>query len=50
MERAEFDARLRRLMREHEELVTRKNTVAAGGNGVFERYANPVPARPQRDL
>ena len=42
MERAEFDARLRRLMREHEELVTRKNTVAGGGNGVFERYANPV--------
>lgn len=42
MERAEFDARLRRLMREHEELVTRKNALAGGGNGVFERYANPV--------
>ncbi|HEX6622149.1 MAG TPA: glycosidase, partial [Pyrinomonadaceae bacterium] len=42
MERAEFDARLRRLMREHEELVTRKNALAGGGNGVFERYRNPV--------
>ena len=42
MDRAEFDARLRRLMEEHEQFVSRPNAVAPGGNGIFERYVNPV--------
>ena len=42
MDRTEFDARLRRLMEGHEELVTRRNSVAQNGNGVFDRYVNPV--------
>ncbi len=42
MDRTEFDARLRRLTEAHEELVTRRNIMAQNGNGVFDRYANPV--------
>jgi 4-O-beta-D-mannosyl-D-glucose phosphorylase len=42
MNRADFDARLRKLTEEHEALLARPNAVAPGGNGVFERYANPV--------
>jgi 4-O-beta-D-mannosyl-D-glucose phosphorylase len=42
MDRAEFDVRVRKLMERHEALVARGNEVAPGGNGVFERYVNPV--------
>ena len=42
MDRTEFDARLGALLEAHEELVTRRNTVAQNGNGVFDRYVNPV--------
>ncbi|HYG79721.1 MAG TPA: glycosidase [Pyrinomonadaceae bacterium] len=41
MDRTGFDARLRSLAEAHEELVTRRNSVAGGG-GVFDRYKNPV--------
>src|SRR5262249_9090916 len=42
MNRNEFDQRLDSLRRTHEELVSRRNTKAKGGNGVFERYLHPV--------
>lgn len=42
MERTEFDARLRQLTREHEELISRENPPTPGGNGIFERYTHPV--------
>jgi len=42
MDRTEFDARVQSLIAEQEELVARQNTKASNGNGVFERYANPV--------
>jgi 4-O-beta-D-mannosyl-D-glucose phosphorylase len=42
MDRTEFDARLQRLMKTHEELVMRRNFKALNGNGVFDRYVNPV--------
>jgi 4-O-beta-D-mannosyl-D-glucose phosphorylase len=42
MNRTEFDARLQNLMRAHEELVTRRNVKAGNGNGIFDRYVNPV--------
>src|SRR5438132_10018457 len=42
MDRTEFDARLQNLMRAHEELLTRRNVKAENGNGVFDRYVNPV--------
>ncbi|HWT02503.1 MAG TPA: glycosidase [Pyrinomonadaceae bacterium] len=42
MDRTEFDARLRSLTEAHEELVARRNAVAQNGNGVFDRYVNPV--------
>ena len=42
MDRTEFDARLKSLTAAHEELVTRGNTVAPDGNGIFDRYVNPV--------
>src|ERR1043165_5474070 len=42
MNRKEFDARLQSLMQAHEELLTRKNVKAKDGNGIFDRYINPV--------
>lgn len=42
MDRKEFDARLHDLLAGHEELIARRNVKAAGGNGVIDRYVNPV--------
>jgi len=42
MNRTEFEARLQTLLQSHEELITRRNTKAACGNGIFDRYTNPV--------
>jgi 4-O-beta-D-mannosyl-D-glucose phosphorylase len=42
MNRTEFDARLQSLMQAHEELLTRKNVKAEDGNGIFDRWVNPV--------
>ena len=42
MRQAEFGKRVLKLFREHEKLITRKNVKAKSGNGVFDRYANPV--------
>ena len=37
-----FQERLRLLQEEHERLVTQKNEIAGLGNGVVDRYTNPV--------
>ena len=37
-----FDKRLNALQKEHDKLITRKNEVADVGNGIFDRYKNPV--------
>lgn len=37
-----FNERLNALQKEHDELITRKNEVAGVGNGIFDRYKNPV--------
>ena len=37
-----FKSRLERLMQEHEALITRPNHKAGTGNGIFDRFANPV--------
>lgn len=42
MELTEFDARLRAMTGAYEELIERKNSRAGYGNGVYERYVNPV--------
>jgi 4-O-beta-D-mannosyl-D-glucose phosphorylase len=42
MNSTEFKARLNHLLEAHEDLIIRKNTKAENGNGVFERYLNPV--------
>jgi 4-O-beta-D-mannosyl-D-glucose phosphorylase len=42
MDRTEFGAQLDRLMQAHEELVIRPNTKVDDGNGIFDRYRNPV--------
>lgn len=42
MNQAEFASHLKSLIEQHEELITRKNTKAAPGNGIFDRYRNPV--------
>ena len=42
MKQAESRKRVQELFREHEKLITRKNVKAKSGNGVYDRYANPV--------
>ena len=42
MDHGEFDLRVNQLIRTQEELLLRKNSKAPGGNGLVERYLNPV--------
>jgi 4-O-beta-D-mannosyl-D-glucose phosphorylase len=42
MTRAEFDKKVRQLMKEHEVFLSIKNVKAKKGNGIFHRYTNPV--------
>jgi hypothetical protein len=42
MKQGEFRKKVQELFREHEKLITRKNAKAKTGNGVYDRYANPV--------
>src|SRR4051812_4969493 len=42
MNRMQFDAKLKSLLRAYEELSIRKNAPAQDSNGIFERYENPV--------
>ena len=37
-----FEKRLNYLFEDHENLVTKRNKAIKGGNGIFERYQNPV--------
>jgi 4-O-beta-D-mannosyl-D-glucose phosphorylase len=42
MTEAEYRKKAGELFRQHERLITRKNAQAKGGNGVYNRYVNPV--------
>jgi 4-O-beta-D-mannosyl-D-glucose phosphorylase len=42
MNREEFDMRVDALLREHDALIAAPNARVEGGNGVFERWRNPV--------
>lgn len=42
MREPEFKKKVQALFRQHEKLITRKNVEAKGGNGVYDRYVNPV--------
>ena len=42
MREVEYKKKVQELFRQHEKLIARKNTKAKGGNGVYDRYANPV--------
>lgn len=42
MTREQFNQRLRKLFREYEALIERPNRPADAGNGLFDRYKNPV--------
>ncbi|HJX92180.1 MAG TPA: glycosidase [Pyrinomonadaceae bacterium] len=42
MERADFDYRLEQLMNQQEELLVNMNEQAGPGNGIVNRYVNPV--------
>jgi 4-O-beta-D-mannosyl-D-glucose phosphorylase len=42
MTEAAYRKKVQELFRQHEKLITRKNAMAKGGNGVYDRYANPV--------
>lgn len=45
MNKVEFDSKLEKLFREHEELINRKNIREETGNGIFDRYRYPVITR-----
>src|ERR1700676_1578755 len=42
MDRTEFKTRLQSLLQAQEALVARRNRKAESGNGIFDRYLNPV--------
>ncbi|MBN1505639.1 MAG: glycosidase [Sedimentisphaerales bacterium] len=42
MTQEQFNERLRELFREYEALIDRPNRATGGGNGLFDRYKNPV--------
>ncbi len=42
MDRDEFDQKVKALFRRQEELLSKKNTKREDGNGIFDRYVNPV--------
>lgn len=39
---SDFNDDVQSLLRDHEALITRKNRPAAGGNGVYQRWQNPI--------
>ena len=42
MKQAQFQTRVRQLFEQHEKLILRKNSKLKDGNGIFDRYQNPV--------
>ncbi len=42
MSQAQFQTKIRQLFQQHEKLIRRKNSKLKNGNGIFDRYQNPV--------
>ena len=42
MKQAQFQTKVRQLFQQHEKLIGRKNSKLKNGNGIFDRYQNPV--------
>ena len=42
MKQAQFQTKMRQLFQQHEKLIRRKNSKLKNGNGIFDRYENPV--------
>jgi 4-O-beta-D-mannosyl-D-glucose phosphorylase len=42
MNQAQFQTKIRQLFQQHEKLIRRKNSKLKNGNGIFDRYENPV--------
>lgn len=42
MNQAQFQTKVRQLFQQHENLIGRKNLKLKNGNGIFDRYENPV--------
>ena len=42
MNQAQFQTKVRQLFQQHEKLIGRKNSKLKNGNGIFDRYQNPV--------
>jgi 4-O-beta-D-mannosyl-D-glucose phosphorylase len=42
MNQAQFQTKVRQLFQQHEKLIRRKNSKLKNGNGIFDRYENPV--------
>ncbi len=45
MESKEFDEKLEEIFREHNKLIFRKNRKRKRGNGIYDRYKNPIVTR-----
>ncbi|MFZ4621493.1 MAG: glycosidase [Bacteroidota bacterium] len=42
MTKQEFSSRLKKIIREHEQFLKRKNSKAKYGNGIYDRYEHPI--------
>jgi 4-O-beta-D-mannosyl-D-glucose phosphorylase len=42
MKQAQFQTKVRQLFQQHEKLIRRKNSKLKNGDGIFDRYQNPV--------
>ncbi len=42
MTKKEFNSKVKKLFAEHKKLITKKNKKQAKGNGVYDRYVNPI--------
>ena len=45
MNQEKFNTKVRELFAKHKELVSTKNTISEGGNGIYNRYNNPAITR-----
>ena len=42
MTKTEFDKKLQKLTKDHEAFLSIKNVIAEKGNGIYQKYINPV--------
>ena len=50
MKKEDYVKNVRKLFREHQELITRKNRKLRAGNGIYDKYRYPVLTRDHTPL